>query len=98
MTEAISYTETVDAMLDGIIPTRKDPKDQTSQQLWLKERVQMLIDQNEATADKLSNVWLHLDSWARGEAPSLEFVKDAAATILRNQRCPGWKVGQEQQS
>jgi len=91
LSESISYTETVDAMLDGIIPTRKDPKDPTSQPLWLKERLQLLLDQLEDTADKLSGVWLHLDSWARGEAPSLEFVKDAAASILRHQKVPGWK-------
>lgn len=91
LTEAISYTETVDAMLDGIVPSRVDSKDPTSQPIWLKERVQLLLDQLESTADKLSDVWLHLDSWARGEAPSLMFVWNAAASILRNQKAPGWE-------
>jgi hypothetical protein len=31
-------------MLDGIVPTRKSAKDPTSDSIWLKERVQTLID------------------------------------------------------
>lgn len=38
--ENVEYTETVDAMLDGVVPTQKDGKP-----LWLKERVQLLIDE-----------------------------------------------------
>lgn len=45
----------------------------------------------EQTAGKLADLWIHLDSWARGEAPSLEFVQQAAASILRHQGCPNWK-------
>lgn len=91
--EAVEYTEAVDAMLDGIIPTRKDSKDPTSQQLWLKERVQMLIDQNEATADKLSDCWLFLDAIAR--SPNLgdqnNPMVEHARELLKKQQCPGWK-------
>ena len=55
--------------------------------------VAALLAELEQTADKLSGVWIHLDSWARGEAPSLEFIKQAAAGILKYQQAPGWKGG-----
>lgn len=95
MTEAISYTETVDALLDGIIPTRKDPNDPndpTSQQIWLKERVQLLIDQNESTADKLSDCWILLDEIAHN-APKMTSVRAECEKLLRKHQCPGWKRG-----
>lgn len=41
----------------------------------------------ETTADKLSDVWIHLDAFARGET----FTSEMAASILRHQKAPGWK-------
>ncbi len=89
LAEAIEYTESVDALLDGIIPTRKDPKDPTSEQIWLKERVQLLIDQNESTADKLSECWIFLDRIAsmNREHPLCKRVGE----FLTKQGTPGWK-------
>lgn len=57
------------------------------EQTVLKE----LHKENEATAKKLSDVWIHLDSWARGEAPNMEFIQAACKGILTYQQCPGWK-------
>ncbi|QDU03109.1 hypothetical protein V6x_28210 [Gimesia chilikensis] len=45
----------------------------------------------ERVSNQLSDVWLHMDSWARGEATSLDFVQSACKSILKNQRAPGWK-------
>ena len=40
-------------MLDGYAPTRKDATDPTSEQIWLKERVAILLQRHEEAADKL---------------------------------------------
>lgn len=91
LNESIEYAETVDAMLDGIVPSRKDAKDPTSQQLWLKERLELLLYRYEATSEKLSDVWMWLDGIARSERTDIPWIKGAAETILRRQQCPGWK-------
>jgi hypothetical protein len=57
-----------------------------------EERLEKLESELEDTSNKLADVWLHLDSWARGEATSLDFVREAAASILRHQQAPGWKT------
>lgn len=62
-----------------------------SYEAFLESRVEKLDAECEVASGKLSDVWIHLDSWARGEAPSLEFVQEAAESILRHQQCPGWK-------
>lgn len=54
------------------------------------QRILAILREREATADKLSGIWLHLDSWARGEA-DLEFIRKACASILIEHQCPGWK-------
>lgn len=90
LNEAISYTETVDALLDGIIPARKDAKDPTSEHIYLKERVQMLIDQNEKAADMLSDCWMLLDRIARDDADFS--TRREAVAMLRRHQCPGWKA------
>ena len=59
--------------------------------LTMAQRINHLGEERETVSDHLSDVWLHLDSWARGEAPSLEFVQDACKSILRHQSVPGWK-------
>lgn len=46
----------------------------------------------ERLADRLSDCWLLLDAVARGGKP--EAAKIAAANLLREQQCPGWKVGE----
>lgn len=94
--EAVSYTESVDAMLDGVIPSRRSQTDPTSEPIWLKERVQMLLDQLESTADKLSDCWLFLDRLARlQDGSDLTIVRKSAERLLRKQQCPGWKDGQQ---
>jgi hypothetical protein len=94
--DAISYTEGVDALLDGTIPARKNPKDPTSEPIWLKERVEMLLDQLESTADKLSDCWMFLDRLARlQDGSSLDIVRKSAERLLRRQQCPGWKDGEK---
>lgn len=54
------------------------------------ECIRKLEAELEKTADKLSGIWLHLDSWSRGEA-DLDFIRKACASILIHQQAPGWK-------
>lgn len=50
-----------------------------------------LSEELEMTADKLSSVWIWLDSIARGESSDIEYIRKAAASLLINQEAPGWK-------
>ena len=69
---------------------------------FLREEVRKLEAENarlrgelETTADKLSDVWIHLDAYARGiNVPIVEepFAPGMAAWLLRKQEAPGWKA------
>lgn len=50
-------------------------------------REKELHDELEMTADKLTDVWMLLDAYARGEP----FTPEMAASLLRKQKAPGWK-------
>ncbi len=83
--EAVSYTETVDALLDGTIPTRAN-----GEKIYLQERVKLLLEQLEQTADKLSDCWLLMDALAR-QSTVVEELRAMAKDYLKRQGCPGWK-------
>lgn len=59
--------------------------------LTMCQRIEILAKDREDASEKLSDLWIHLDSWARGEAPSLDFIRSACQSLLRNTQCPGWK-------
>lgn len=65
------------------------PSVRESVSLTLRERISILGEDREQTADKLSELWIHLDMWARGD---VQFTADAAKSILRKQKVPGWPV------
>ena len=50
-----------------------------------------LETEREDVADKLSDCWLIFDSMARGEYPCIGTMIEAAKSVLRNQKAPGWK-------
>jgi hypothetical protein len=53
----------------------------------VEARLPNTSDELETTADKLSDCWIHLDAFARGEP----FTSDMAKSILKHQQAPGWK-------
>lgn len=61
----------------------------------LSAEVETLREEQEKIAEQLSDVWIHLDSWARGEAPDIEFIQKACKSILTHQQVPGWKTKTE---
>lgn len=69
------------------------PKERDGVTLTMRQRVEVLSRELEEASNMLSGVWLVLDSWARGGAPSLDMVQRVSATILRAQQCPGWTNG-----
>jgi hypothetical protein len=87
LTVEIEYLETVDAMLDGYVKTRENPNDPGSRKLWLKDRVLLLLAELESTANKLSDVWIQLDQYARGG----KFTPEMAEMLLRQQKVQGWR-------
>lgn len=89
MTEAISYTETVDSLLDGLIPSRVNPKDPTSAPIYLKERLQMLIREHDRVSELVADCWIFLDALARTFKGNPVGIR--AERILRAQKAPGWK-------
>lgn len=67
--------------------------------LWLKDRVQLLLDHLESTADKLSDCWLFIDQNVARTCVTDSTLRHAALiadakALLRRQACPGWKEGQ----
>jgi hypothetical protein len=74
-------------MLDGYVKTRENPNDPGSRKLWLKDRVLLLLAELESTANKLSDVWIQLDQYARGG----KFTPEMAEMLLRQQKVQGWR-------
>jgi hypothetical protein len=60
----------------------------------LLKRMRKLEAELETAADKLSDLWIHLDAIARGEvchASSKERAMVWAQSLLRHQKAPGWR-------
>lgn len=61
-------------------------------EIRLQGRVAALEAELEATADKLSDCWLWIDTAARlQDGSSIDIIRKSAARLLRKQQAPGWK-------
>lgn len=72
-----------DALDEWGIPRERDVT------LSLRERITILAEDREQASEKLSDVWIILESWAHDKSIQ-PYIRVAAGNILRQQNVPGW--------